>query len=557
MLGYSVKVTGKKSGKAVKKTLKATITVKNPTLTLKAANEVAVGATEQITATVKPANTKVAFTSSDDTIAKVDEKGVVTGVKAGKVTITAKAGKTTKTVDMEVKTVIFKAVKQTKVDTLEAVVAGKTSDIKASDVVITNKTTSIVNPVKSVSVDKNDATKVTIVTFAKMTDGKDYTVAIDGTTKEFTATNNTVASVSVNPTTIPYATETEISMVAKDANGVVLTDAKYGTTVPGYTFTITTSNGYTSGHALYLAKKGDTATANIVYHSGKYDENGKETGNIESGDIVITAGDQEVVTVNNFNVRVGDAGKSYDAIADNTKIAAGETKTAYFKILNSKAKEIANTDYQNYTVESSNKDVMLVNGALSATSKYVTITPVATGTAYLVVKTTKDNTVVATVAITIVDARKASSLVLDKTSATLSNTTNVSDSAKVAVTLKDQYGNDMSKKTATVKCVNVSTGADAVDTVNKNIASKYFDATTAGEVTFNGTGVTAGTYTYTVSVKADNNTTFTKTVVITVQKPEGTVSYNLVLSANTVDAVVDNTKDENIANKAVTIKVAE
>ena len=96
---YSVKVTGKKSGKAVKKTLKATITVKNPSLTVKAADVVAVGATEQITATVKPANTKVTFASSDETIAKVDEKGVVTGVKAGDVTITAKAGKTTKTVE--------------------------------------------------------------------------------------------------------------------------------------------------------------------------------------------------------------------------------------------------------------------------------------------------------------------------------------------------------------------------------------------------------------------------------------------------------------------------
>ena len=88
--GYFVKVTPKK-GKATN--LKATITVKNPALSLKAANEVAVGATEQITATVKPADTKVTFTSSDETIAKVDEKGVVTGVKAGDVTITAKAGK--------------------------------------------------------------------------------------------------------------------------------------------------------------------------------------------------------------------------------------------------------------------------------------------------------------------------------------------------------------------------------------------------------------------------------------------------------------------------------
>ena len=114
--GYVVKVTPKK-GKATN--LKATITVKNPALSLKAANEVAVGATEQITATVKPADTKVTFTSSDETIAKVDEKGVVTGVKAGDVTITAKAGKTTKTVNVIVGVVHWEC------DTLYVHEAGK------------------------------------------------------------------------------------------------------------------------------------------------------------------------------------------------------------------------------------------------------------------------------------------------------------------------------------------------------------------------------------------------------------------------------------------------
>lgn len=128
--GYFVKVTPKK-GKATN--LKATITVKNPALSVKAADVVAVGATEQITATVKPANTKVTFTSSDETIAKVDEKGVVTGVKAGEVTITAKAGKTTKTVTMTVKNVIFKDWAQTTANTFTAVVTGNTKDLKATD----------------------------------------------------------------------------------------------------------------------------------------------------------------------------------------------------------------------------------------------------------------------------------------------------------------------------------------------------------------------------------------------------------------------------------------
>ena len=62
----TVKVTPKK-GKA--KSLKATITVKNPTLTVKvAATELAVGETTTITAKATPKKT-VSFKSSDETIA--------------------------------------------------------------------------------------------------------------------------------------------------------------------------------------------------------------------------------------------------------------------------------------------------------------------------------------------------------------------------------------------------------------------------------------------------------------------------------------------------------
>ncbi len=224
---YSVKVTGKKSGKAVKKTLKATITVKNPSLTLTATStEVAVGAKETVKATVKPASTKVTFSSSDDTIATVDATtGEVTGVKAGDVTITAKAGKTTKTVKMSVKTYIVKSVKQTKADTFEAVVLGKTSDLKASDVTVSNKTTNAVYAVKSVAVDEKDATKVTITTFTEFTDGATYVVTVAGTAVEVVVSDGVVADVTVSPVQIPANTDgTEIKAQTVDKNGVVLKD---------------------------------------------------------------------------------------------------------------------------------------------------------------------------------------------------------------------------------------------------------------------------------------------------------------------------------------------
>lgn len=53
---------------------------------------VAVGATRQLTASVSPStasNQSVNWSSSDTTLATVDSKGLVTGVKAGNVTITA------------------------------------------------------------------------------------------------------------------------------------------------------------------------------------------------------------------------------------------------------------------------------------------------------------------------------------------------------------------------------------------------------------------------------------------------------------------------------------
>ena len=536
-----VKVTPKK-GKA--KTLKATITVKNPTLTLKAANEVAVGAKETVTATVKPASTKVAFSSSDETIATVDATtGEVTGVKAGEVTITAKAGATTKTVTMAVKNVILKDVKQASKNTISATITGKTSDIKAADVVVTNTTTSIVNAVKSITVDKADASKVTIETFANMTDAKTYTVTLDGVTKEFTATDGVVNAVSIDTVTIPYGVETEIAASAKDANGVVLESFKYSQAPTGYDFTIETANGYTSGTKLYLVKKDDTAKAKIVVHSGKYDANGVETGNI-TAEATITAVDPEVVTVNKFQVRVNkDANKTYDTVADNTKVAVGDTATAYFKILNSKDKEIADADYNNYTVETSNKDVMIIN---TLNSKKLTITPVATGTAYLVIKDAKAN-VVATVAINIVAKREAASLVLDQ--AAFDASTAVDDAKVVKVSLKDQYGDDMNTVAAadiTVECVAASgTGATkaTAPTVTK----------VAGKVTFDATAATvkAGVYTYTIKVGK-----LTKTVVVTAKTPDATAtsSYNLVLDNTTMDAVVKSTDD---TDKKITIKVAE
>ena len=196
-----------------------------------------------------------------------------------------------------------------------AVAVGNTTKLtttkKASDFTVKNETTNVVYPVSKVSVDSKDATKVTLTLFSELNDAANYDVTLDGTTKSFKASDGKVASIALDQATIPYATETEVKLVSKDVNGVVLkelttTDAASDA---NYNFTIDTKgNGYTNGSKLYLNKVNDTAEATIEYKTGKYDQNGKAEGNIGPNKVTVTAVDQ--VAVSGFAVRIDDSGKS-------------------------------------------------------------------------------------------------------------------------------------------------------------------------------------------------------------------------------------------------------
>ena len=195
---FPVKVTyktsTKKSAKAKTKKLTYTLKVAKASVALSGDSAVAVGSTTKLTTTKKASSrAKITYTSSDDTIATVSEDGTVKGVKAGKATITAKLtiGKDTATAtqEVEVKKYVLKSVAQTKADTFETSITGATKEIKASEITVKNTENNVIVPVKSVSVDSKDATKVTFTTFAGLTDGKTYDVTLDGTTKQVVVSN--------------------------------------------------------------------------------------------------------------------------------------------------------------------------------------------------------------------------------------------------------------------------------------------------------------------------------------------------------------------------------
>ena len=547
--GTIVKVTPKK-GKATK--LKATITVKKPTLTVKAAaTELAVGETTTITAKATPKKT-VSFKSSDETIATVDATGAVKAVKAGKVTITATAGKASKDVEIEVKTLILKSAIQKKYNTIEAVIAGKTSDIKPQDVVIANKETKAVAAVKTVSVDDKDATKVTFETYAGLTDGKDYSVTIDGVSKDFTATDGTIADVNVSTLSITAGTSgTAVKAQLLDKNNIVVEEYAINDTLPGKVdYTITTDKGYTAADKLVLPEVGDTATAKITYHTFKYDETAKEIGAIEKTFTITAVADTS--TTSNWNYTIDDKATINwkGTVTKNTSLATNDVLYAHFYFVDSNKADVTG----NYSVESSDNSILLLADSALSASTDVQVTGVNAGTAYINVK--KDGKVVTSLPVTVTAARKLTDIKFGKN--VLYSSIAVGNTITDETTLKayDQYGKEYHTNDLTVASVilNAPSNANSGQKKNDSIAENF----SAGKIAPSAQGFVKGDYLVKVSATYDNTTvskTFTLKAVDTASISAS--QYVLELSSTEEDLAVTSDKTSRDAAKAISAKVVE
>ena len=547
------KTSTKKSAKTKTKKLTYTMKVAKVGVALSGESVVAIGSTTKLTNTKKNSSrAKITYTSRDDSIATVAADGTVTGVKAGKATITAKitvgkdSAETTK--DVEVKKFILNSVTQSKLRELTVDVAGDTKALKATDFTVVNPKTNVKYPVSKIAVDSKNTTKVTLTMFADLSDAADYDVTLDGITKSFKATDGKVTSISVDPQTIPYATEKEIKLVSKAANGVIVKELPYGKADSSYTFTINTNgNGYTSGSNLYLNKAGDTAVAEISYKSGKYDKDGKPVDDIPAQKVTITAVDQSAVS--EFAVKIDKSGKSFDKAKDSNKIAVEDTTrtTAYFKIKDADGKEVSDSVYNKYTVESSDKSVLMLDSNTitvdSNKTRSVVLKGVKVGTAYLLFKD-RDNKIVGSVAIDVVAKREVASITLDKNYLTISNTANTTRTVKA--TLKDQYGDDWTLGTDYIK-------PEYKDSSN---GEKLTNITVTGnKVTVDVAAAKIGTYNYYIQYWKDGKNPVSQVLTIVVSEPTDKAdsskidSYRVSFDNETVDTTVkegnlDKTSDQ-------------
>ena len=555
---FTVKVTAKKNGKKVSKTLASNITVKDYKVRLEDATGATVSGTTiavvgtpvQFIAKTAPAKATVTYTSSDSAIATVDTTGKVTPVKVGKVTITAATDKASTTAEVEVKNYVLKSVAQTKANTLETVVLGKTSDIKPADIKITNTANNNAIAVKSVSVDKADATKVTVETFADMKDAAKYNVELDGTVQTFTATDGVVSDVNVTPVTIAANTKgTEIKGQTVDKNNIIIDEFKASeASGKNAELNLSTTQGYVDGDKLVLPTVGNKGTAEVKYHTYKFDTNGNEVG-AYTKKVDITAVAENAITTTGFNMTFADKAPNWDKDKTTNQLAIGSSKNAYFKFVGSDGKEISN--YSDYSVVSSDDSILLLpKTTLINSTTPVSVKGIKEGAAYINVLD-KDGKVVKSLAVSVTASSKLTNVTLGNTAITISKTASVDN--KVSVKAVDQYNND------------ITTASKIILSGATSDADKAISATRDGnDVKVVATAAAEAGKTYTVKVEVKNgdvtiNRYFTVKVVKTNDDVTKASDLRLEVSGvkdGKVDMAVADDADAEKAAKNVTVRVA-
>lgn len=460
-----------------------------------------------LTGVSAPKNSAITFKSSDTSVATVSADGTLTPLKAGTVNIAATNSLGAKyVINVTVKKYALQSVKQTRLDAIEAVIAGDISGLKNEDILITCKETNVVYRVKSIAVDSNDKTKVAISTYGSMTNGMHFTVKIDGIEKEFTATDNVVADVSVSPLQIAAGdVGTEVVGQTVDKNGVILNevylDGSGNNNNVTFNVKVNATDGYTREKVLVLYRAGNKATAEITYHTYKY-ENGSEVGVItKTFDIVAV---DQLVTTSEYGYTVVRDGVNPDYKAPKTQIPVGAPNDmyAYFQFLDSNNNPVT----ENYTVETSDRTTLMVaDGNAAQASLKVHVVGLKEGSAYINVKDVNGN-IVKSLPVTVVAARKIARVQLEESNAVVSSIDltdtdlmkleGYEDVRQKSVSIKgyDQYGDPIG--------IDDNSTVEGIGNTPSGLVARVISG---GSIAIDGSNGNEGTYSYKLTVKDDYN----------------------------------------------------
>ena len=553
----TVKVTAKKAGKAVSKTLTAKAKVVGAGLRITSeAAEVNTGATLALTVKKVPSTAKLTYASKDETIATVSPDGVVTGVKAGKTTITVTSDYG-KTVEKEITVVDvvaqLTAVKQTASNAFTATFSAATPQYTKDDIKVDAADGSAELAVKSVeySADKMSAV---VTLFGNLKDATDYNVTCKDSKASFKASVGEVASVAIKTTSAQTNVKTPIEFSLLDATGIDVTPAK---DIDSHCVVTVTGNYSTadltkaSEANITMTNIGDEAEVEVTYDSGvKGADNVSGKATIKCVKAEAVSGTTMFKATTNLNAN-SQCAKFYLETPDtNVKVAENATSDpVYFCATDKNTGDVIS--YDKYEAESSNDDVATV--AVSKDSgKFATLTVTGNtvGNAQINITATKNGEAsYYTIPVIVSKVGVAVKMTVDADYRTMSDSSDTDYKNNITAKFFDADGNEV-KTHVSYTCELANAAADGSE-----------DNMVSGHV-FKTNGQTTKAKTYNITVKGQDDRSdksFTNVIGVTVKKlPDkawtttgAAMTYQLEIKGN----AGDKNLDENSNNHQAKVRV--
>lgn len=529
----------KTAGDAVKVKVSATAV---DAVTAANVDSIAVNEVADFNRKITPANaTSVTYWSVTDkdgnatTDATIDKTGNFKATKLGEYVVVAEAKNAKNGVtiakDTQAVKVVNKmsAVSQKSLDTISVTFTGNVKDaVKASDFTVKNAESLIKQAIKGVSFSE-DGNTVDLQLYSELVNEKDYTVAYGDSTLTLSAKIGAPTRITVTGKTITFNEATAVDIKLFDENGVDVTSNANMARV-----TVSVDRGYYNNvdKKLTLYSVGDVANLTATYHTYTYGTDGKEI--VYEAKATFTAVTKAAAEVSSIVSTITNGNPDWKNVTSIVALKDNGYKLVVKATYGDKSVKTSEGLTPALTLESTDTTKLIIGtGGV--------LLPVSTGV--VVVRVKSGDTVIGTVDVTVGAERKAYSAQLDKTSLTLSKSATANDVQKVKLTVKDQYGVNMTDSN--------NAKVDFTGTANNNPGTTVFSST-GNEVTFTGKEFTnPGTYTYTITYKG-----MTQSLVVVVKAPTNVAtpsSIRLSLSSTEQDAAF--TSETSSVDSKVDVKL--
>ena len=490
--------------------------------------QLSVGTKYQFSAAMSPANTtsklcwQVTDASGKDHSKEITSKGVWTPTEEGKFTITAYAVRKVskaKLCPTSVEVTVgchINTVSQSSANGIR-ITFGSDVSKRYKDSDFTVKSGESILPVKSLKFSEDGKT-AELTTTQNFMNGVTYIVSCNGSEKEFKASMGDPVELAILTTSIQCEKFTTIKYKLHDENGKDVTDNADGT----FSYSKNITNGYLDVQTgrVYMNVIGDTGTITMTYTS--------KDGKIRLTDtkqIVCVEAKAEQAVTTHFTL-TNNTQKPLFKDADVRTITIGDTMYAHFQGLDVDNNEIS---YDSVTYQSSDPDKLII----SSDGK---ITPIKPGN-IMVVATAKqgNDSVTYPYSITVREAKYLTSIQMERTYITMSDSNDKDYCVRIPVSAFDQYGN---KYTLANETGNIPLS------INCPVNAVYNPTTNCVEIKATPTALKVYNFTLTVT---ENSRSVSQnfSVYVTTAPSSGTVTYQVEAIPSSMDLSIDENTTAN------------